>query len=206
MIKAVYIDLIKPYDVEHIYQEDLWKEIEQKYSQRNRHYHNLDHISALLNELTLVKPLIQNWEAVLFAIYYHDLIYKSTRKDNEEKSAEIAENRMRAIGVDTESVNLCQYHILATKSHREYTDSDTNYFTDADLSILGKDPEMYANYCSNIRKEYAIYPNFLYKKGRQKVVNHFLSMDWIFKTPEFYEKYEQQARWNLEMELVRLST
>jgi predicted metal-dependent HD superfamily phosphohydrolase len=39
---------------------------------------------------------------------------------------------------------------------------------DADLSILGKDLDTYLAYTKMIRKEYSIYPDFLYKPGRKK--------------------------------------
>ena len=111
---------------------------------------------------------------------------------------------MKEIGVQESDVKLCYEQIIATKSHSENSESDTNYFTDADLSILGRTPTKYKTYCSNIRKEYSIYPDFLYKKGRKKVVNHFLSMKKIFKTDEFYNRYEEQAKLNLQQELKSL--
>ncbi|MDX2245424.1 MAG: hypothetical protein SF052_01505 [Bacteroidia bacterium] len=81
-------------------------------------------------------------------------------------------------------------------------DNDTNLFTDADLSILGQKREIYHAYSTNVRKEYAIYPDILYNPGRKKVLQHFLAMEQIFKTPHFQEKYEAQARANLEEELM----
>ena len=204
MIKSNYIELIEQYEVDSKYTEELWNEIDRNYSKENRYYHNLKHIESLLFELVSIRDKIQNWQVILFTLYYHDIIYKSTKKDNEEKSAELAAKRMIEIGVNKNHIEQCQRQIIATKSHIEQTDSDTNYFTDADLSILGKEPSQYETYCSNIRKEYSIYPNFLYKKGRKKVVNHFLSMNRIFKTKEFFEKYEEQAKFNLNNELKTL--
>lgn len=204
MIKSEYIELVEQYEVDSNSANELWSEIHKKYSQENRHYHNLQHIEALLLELESVKDKIENWPVILFTLYYHDIIYKSTKKDNEEKSAELATKRMIEIGVDKSDIELCQKQIIATKSHIEIKDPDTNYFTDADLSILGKEPAKYKTYCSNIRKEYRIYPNFLYKKGRKKVIKHFLSMNRIFKTKEFYDKYEEQAKFNLSNEIKTL--
>ena len=53
------------------------------------------------------------------------------------------------------------------------------------------------NYFKNVRKEYIFYPNFVYKNGRKKVIQHFLAMNPIFKTEYFYDKYEFQAKENL---------
>lgn len=204
MVKSNYIELIEQYKVDSKSAEKLWNEINRNYTQENRYYHNLHHIQDLLLELVRVKDKIENWPVILFTLFYHDIIYKSTKKDNEEKSSKLATQRMMEIGVDKNDIELCQRQIIATKSHKKQEDSDTNYFTDADLSILGKEPKLYETYCSNIRKEYSIYPNFLYKKGRKKVVIHLLSMYKIFKTKEFYEKYEEQAKFNLNNELKTL--
>tara|TARA_R110001592_G_scaffold9049_6_gene48678 strand:+ start:5986 stop:6600 length:615 start_codon:yes stop_codon:yes gene_type:complete len=204
LIRSNYLELLENYGVDSSSAERLWSEVNTNYSKKNRHYHNLNHLEDLLSELKNVKDKINNWEVVLFALYYHDIIYKSTKKDNEEKSAELASKRMNEIGVKESYVKLCHEQIIATKGHNENSDSDTNYFTDADLSILGRTPTNYKIYCSNIRKEYFIYPNFVYKKGRKKVVNHFLSMEKIFKTDEFYYQYEAQAKLNLQQELKSL--
>ncbi|MNL39457.1 hypothetical protein D3C87_1617380 [compost metagenome] len=111
---------------------------------------------------------------------------------------------MKQIGVSNHVIDLCRKQILATKSHLESTDSDTNYFTDADLSILGQAWEMYAMYSQNVRKEYAIYSNSIYRAGRLKVLNHFLSKHCIYKTSYFHQKFEQQAQDNLKNEVVQL--
>lgn len=204
MLKSNYIELLNQFEVELNFAEELWREIKINYSNKNRHYHNLKHLVDLLSELENVKDKIHNWEVILFTLFYHDIIYKSTKKDNEEKSAELALKRMLEIGVSENLAKKSYEQIIATKSHKENIDSDTNFFTDADLSILGRENDVYKSYCSNIRREYSIYPDFLYNRGRKKVINHFLAMNRIFKTDEFYNKYEEQARLNLKQELKSL--
>jgi len=44
----------------------------------------------------------------------------------------------------------------------------------------------------------------MYNKGRKQVVKHFLSMERIYKTEEFYSEFEEQAKLNLEAELETL--
>ena len=97
---------------------------------------------------------------ILFTLFYHDIVYNSLKSNNEEKSAELAEKRMTQISVSNEIIECCKAQILATKSHVKSTDSDTNYFTDADLSVLGQTWETYSIYYKNVRKEYAIYPDW----------------------------------------------
>lgn len=204
MLELIYKELIQAYEVNTNSANTLWSEINTNYSNTNRYYHNLEHLEDLHRQLTQVKDSIKNWQIILFTLYYHDIVYKSTKKNNEKKSAELALKRMTQIGVNEIDVKLCFEQIIATKTHAPNSNSDTNFFTDADLSILGRKPNDYKNYCKNIRKEYLIFPDFIYNKGRKKVINHFLSMETIFKTEEFYDQYENQAKENLKEELEAL--
>ena len=204
MLKVTFIELLKNYTDNDCLINDLWTEIEKNYSSKKRHYHTLYHLDSLLAQLTDLKGEIQNWNSILFTLYYHDIVYNSLKSDNEEKSAELAEKRMKQISVSKDTIELSKKQILATKSHLKSTESDTNYFTDADLSILGQNWDTYYLYCKNVRKEYAIYPDFVYNPGRKKVLNLFLSMGRIFKTDFFYNKFETQAIKNIQREIELL--
>jgi predicted metal-dependent HD superfamily phosphohydrolase len=185
--------------------DQLWAEIKTKYSGKKRHYHNLDHLSNMLTHLEACRHLVTDWDGVLFALFYHDLVYDPTSKDNEEKSAVEAEKKLDALGVPIEKIRHVVQLIVATKSHNASPDADVNLFTDADLSILGSPEAEYEQYCSNVRKEYSIYPDILYKPGRRKVLQHFLEMKSIFKTGFFATKFESAARINITNELKLLS-
>jgi len=182
----------------------LWQEIATGYSLPDRYYHNLTHLEHLIRELEPCKPLIDDCDTLLYAIFYHDLIYAVQRQDNEEQSALLAVNRLAALGFDATRAERCRQHILATKAHRAGADPDTLLFADADLSILGQPAATYDCYYRQIRQEYIVYPDVLYIPGRIKVLNHFLGMSHIYKTPHFHTLYEQQARLNLERELALL--
>jgi predicted metal-dependent HD superfamily phosphohydrolase len=184
--------------------QPLLKEIRSSYSKPGRYYHTLIHLDKLLTELLPVRDNIHDWQTLIFSIAYHDIIYSTRRQDNEEKSAALARQRLTELNRPVEQIKKCSNQILATKGHQPDSDSDTNYFTDADLAILGSDPESYSKYAGQIRKEYRFYPWFLYKPGRQKVLSHFLAMQQIYKTGWFKEKYESQARYNLANELAIL--
>ncbi len=204
MLKATFIELLTNFTDNDRLTNKLWTEIEKNYSNKKRHYHTLEHLDNLLAQLTEVKNEINDWNTILFTLYYHDIIYSSLKSDNEEKSAELAEKRMKQINLSSQKIELCKKQILATKSHIKSTESDTNYFTDADLSILGQTWETYSLYYKNVRKEYFIYPDLIYNVGRKKVLHHFLSMDSIFKTDFFYNKFEIQAKQNLQKEIELL--
>lgn len=205
MLKGVFTSLLNKYTSEKSLIETLWDDIEKHYTSQKRHYHNLQHLENLLVQLEACREHINDWDTLLFSLFYHDIIYKVTSKENEDKSALAAIKALNSIGYPKESTRLCAEQILATKSHELSTDNDTNLFTDADLSILGSKLEIYLEYSQQVRKEYAIYPDFMYNPGRKKALQHFLDMEYIFKTPLFREKFEEQAKLNIRNEISLLS-
>jgi predicted metal-dependent HD superfamily phosphohydrolase len=132
------------------------------------------------------------------------MIYNVLNSDNEERSAKLAVARLNELGLPDSKIRKCEQYIIATKSHEASDDTDMNLFTDADLAILGSQPQQYLQYIEQIRQEYKYFPDIVYKPGRKKVLHHFLNMQTIYKTKEFAAKYEQQARANLSMEIEML--
>ncbi|HCZ35869.1 MAG TPA: hypothetical protein DHV26_08075 [Cytophagales bacterium] len=179
-------------------------EIQSAHTHRSRYYHTLAHLDYLVAELKPLQNQFTSWDTVVFAIAYHDFVYNATARDNEEQSAKVAEARLTEINFPVLEKARCAEFILATKKH-EPVNFEVDLFTDADLSILGASPEKYQQYAADVRKEYSIYPDLLYKPGRKKVLQYFLEMKQIFKTDEFYEKYERVARQNLEFEVAGCS-
>lgn len=122
-------------------EETHWKELEAKYDQKNRHYHNLDHLRALFKEFEKYKDLIHNKEAVAFSIFYHDIIYNPLRKDNELRSAKFLSKRLSALGINEKIMSQSYIQILATAKHQlpEAFSEDDKLFLDFDLEILSRD-------------------------------------------------------------------
>lgn len=203
-LKNQFEQLCYPFTEDRQLINSLWNEIETRYSEKGRHYHNLLHLENMFRELETVKNNISDFTAISFSVFYHDVIYDASSKSNEEKSAAQAEKRLGELHLDKDRISLISAQILATKSHQRSDDGDTNYLLDADLSVLGKDFKTYLEYTQNIRKEYSIYPDFLYKPGRRKVLKHFLELESIFKTEYFKQKYEVQAKENIATELQLL--
>ena len=202
MLKPNYLSLMKKYSDNEEYNLACWNVLSSQYSGKSRHYHNLSHIENMLQMLDEVKAEVTNIDTLLFAIYYHDIVYKATRNDNEYQSALLFEKHIAKTSFG--KISACKMQIELTKEHLLSEDEDTNILMDLDLSILGSRSEEYYKYQKNIRKEYSIYPDFMYKKGRVKVVKSMLASGPIFKTSYFKDKLEVQARVNLENELKNL--
>lgn len=180
-----------------------WFDLEKAYSHKSRHYHNLTHISDMVECFETYADQLQFPNEVLFAVFYHDYIYKSSKKDNELKSAEFA------LSILPENISFDKQFVFdaicATQLHAHNTIEDINWLIDFDLKVLARDWDDYQIYFEQIRKEYRIYPDFLYKPGRAKALKHFLENDFIFQTDEFRKLYEEKARKNIEKEISLLT-
>lgn len=204
MLQQIFLNQARPYAASQKDAENCWKEIEAAYTSPDRHFHNLDHLRHLLDELLPLKDQATDWETLFFSLCYHDVVYDVASNliagDNEERSAVFAERQLTAMHYPAEKIQACKEHILATRKHRLSGNADTNLLTDADLSILGQPWEVYQQYKSNIRKEYQIYPDSIFYAGRKKMLEHFLRMECIYKTPSFRQRYEEKAKENLRKE------
>lgn len=183
--------------------QQKWLNLEKAYSKKSRHYHNLTHLKEMIESFEIYRNKLQYPNEILFSIFYHDYIYKSSKKDNELKSAEYA---LKILSENTKlDKQLVFDTICATQLHAHNTNEDINWLIDFDLKILAKDWDDYKIYFEQIRKEYRIYPDFLYKPGRAKALKHFLENEFIFQTEEFRGLYEEKARTNIEKEISLLT-
>lgn len=192
--------LLNPLTTDSSFISELWEELQNKYAQKFRAYHNTTHLDEIFGYFDTYQSQLEHpWE-VAFAIFYHDAIYNIWKKDNEEKSAMMAVKYLQKLKISEASIERIEAHILATKTHQA-TYPDTEWMVDFDLAILGQPAEVYDNYTKNIRKEYRKIPLALYKPGRKKVLQHFLGKESIYSTQEFQNKFEVTARENLSREL-----
>jgi predicted metal-dependent HD superfamily phosphohydrolase len=180
----------------------LWLDLEKAYSGKSRHYHNLNHLEEMIELFDKYESELKSPNEILFSIFYHDYIYKATKKDNELKSAEYAVKVLS--NNEAFDKSLVFDAICATQQHQHNKIEDINWLIDFDLKILSKNWEAYQFYYNQIRKEYRIYPDFLYKPGRAKALKHFLENEFIFQTNEFRKLYEEKARMNIEKEMLLL--
>jgi predicted metal-dependent HD superfamily phosphohydrolase len=177
--------------------DECWQEIVQAY--RGRSYHNITHLEAIYRELKMVTDDIKDWDALFYALCYHDIVYDVQRSDNELESATLARAKLKNLNLPDKMTERISQHIIATKEHSKSEDSDSNLLVDADLAILGSSD--YESYLKSIREEYACYSDREFYRGRRVVLEYFLMQKQIYKTTYFFDKYEEKARWNLEKEI-----
>ncbi len=183
----------------------LFLDLEKHYSEPSRSYHNAQHICDCLEQLDLASHLSSHAEEVELALWFHDAIYDSRAKDNEERSGNWARAALQQQGVSDEIVQRIVEMILATRHTNEPTTHDGKLIVDIDLSILGRAPDVFARYDSQIREEYSWVPAEQYQAGRSAILESFLNRTAIYSTDFFRERYEAQARHNLQEALAELS-
>jgi predicted metal-dependent HD superfamily phosphohydrolase len=177
------------------------EELGTAYTAPSRHYHNLAHIEDCLGALARVENLSSLEREILSAaIWWHDVVYDATRADNEELSAQLAEQHVR-LDIRQEVGRL----IRLTKTHDVQPDDRLGaILISIDLSILGAEPARYDAYAAAIRQEFIHVPEDDYRAGRARVLSQFAARPVIFPDAAFAARYDRQARENLARELASL--
>ena len=201
-----WLNLASKYTDDDLLLNKLWEEINNNYTSKKRHYHNLNHIGYMLQLASENQADLVDFDTLQFAIWYHDIIYKSVKSDNELKSAAFARKRLKKLHIDQNSIENCANLIISTKKHEilNTQNQDNAYLLDFDLAILGTTRKSYELYTQKIRKEYSMFPDFMYKRGRKKVLQHFLERPQIYYTEKYHDLWEANARKNIQKELTLL--
>ena len=169
-----------------------------------RSYHTLDgHVSHLLSEYDNLQTPANNPAALQASIWLHDAVYNPTREDNEERSAQYAQQLLSSLEVDARVQEQTKQLILATKHHLPAT-HDQQLLCDLDLTILGQEKAVYDTYKEQVREEHAFVEPEVYSQKRAEVLQEFLNKPRIYHTQELRGAYEKKARKNVEQEINEL--
>lgn len=181
-----------------------YKKLVALYSEQHRVYHNLTHIAHCLDEYRQARQSAEHQNEVEMALWFHDAIYNTRSHDNEEKSAELSRQELKIMGAEDSFGDRVHDLILVTKHIETPVGIDAEILADVDLSILGKSPIEFNYYEDGIRQEYFWVPDEQFRSGRVGVLKRFLDRPSIYLTDFFRQKYEEQARKNLEISVARL--
>ena len=184
---------------------EMFHQIHEAYSEPHRRYHTAAHIDTCLRELDSVRPLASFACEVEAALWFHDFVYAPYASDNERRSADLAAQFLRSAGLPSEGCGRIHAHVMATSHAVEPRDPDSALVVDIDLSILGQEPFIYDRFERQVREEYRSVPPPLYRRERTEVLRSFLKRNSVYSTAEFRERYEVQARINLERAIGQLA-
>jgi predicted metal-dependent HD superfamily phosphohydrolase len=179
--------------------------LEAHYQERARKYHNPRHINeclAVLDRSThpeAANPIVE------YAIWFHDAVYNTFSRKNEERSADAGVKVLERSGRSAAECALARELILATRHGTQPADPAAQLMVDVDLSILGAEAERYAEFELQIRAEYWWVPTAMYRKERGAILHSFVMRPSVYATHEFRERYERQARNNLAWGMEQLA-
>lgn len=199
-MKTDFFSLSERSGLTNSHKQELWTTLQTAHCQAHRHYHTLAHLQTMLRLTDQFVGQLGKPDLVRWCIWFHDAVYKPLRSDNEQRSAALAVTHLQNT-LPGNHLKTIEDFILATKNHEPADQSDLRYFLDFDLWILGQTPEEYQRYAEQVRQEFRKVPGLLYRRGRKKVLRHFLEQETIYQTETFRQRYEGSARQNLESEL-----
>lgn len=182
----------------------LLKELLARYSEPHRKYHTVQHLDECFEKLDDARSLATCPAEVELALWFHDAIYDVKRRDNEKRSAAWARSSALAAGVAAAACDRVHQLVMTTRHEAVPRGNDAEVLVDVDLSILGANSGRFDEYERQIREEYSWVPDLVFRPKRKAILKEFLVRPAIFNTRHFLERYEEQARSNLERSLDRL--
>ena len=187
------------------------------YDQPQRRYHTFSgHIYSMQLQAQEIRHLIDNQEefdALQFAIFFHDAICESWADDNEQRSADLAFWFLTRVMKTPDSfAKKVAIYIMETKyglepNHRNYGGEalmsfmnikTANYMMDLDLARMGAPPDEFDKLSDDVRSEFWWVDTDTYCRERIKILRMFLNRPCgIYQTAYFRDRYEEQAEENL---------
>ena len=178
-------------------------DLQARWSEPHRRYHNADHLAAVLSHVDLLAARADDPDVVRLAAWYHDAVYDPRGADNEGASAELAVTDLGRLGLPATNVAEVRRLVLLTAGHAATADDRNGaVLCDADLAILASEPAAYDAYAVRVREEYAHVPDELFRVGRATVLRQLLDLPALYR---LMPSWEPRARANLERELAGLT-
>jgi predicted metal-dependent HD superfamily phosphohydrolase len=201
--KSLKVPLFNRWDAIMPGHDALFLDLLDRWSEPHRRYHGCTHLLSVLEALDLLTDPVDPPRTVLLAAWFHDAVYRGVPGQDEEESARLAEDRLVAAGLpEAEAAEVARLVRLTSDHRPEPGDDDGALLCDADLSVLGGEPEEYARYVADVRQDYAHIGDADFAAGRAAVVRHLLELDPLFHTGRARELWLDAAHRNLKGELA----
>ncbi len=186
-------------DVEYLTPE-LRADLLERWNEPQRRYHNETHLRTVLHAVDALEADGESFDgtAVRLAAWFHSAVFDPTESENNEKSAVWTERVLDPAAPVEEVARL----VRLMGGHRvEAGDLNGSVLSDADLSVLGADPETYDSYTLDVRHEFAHVPGERFVAGRIAALEGLLDRRSVFLTRAGRDAWEKQAHANLNREL-----
>jgi predicted metal-dependent HD superfamily phosphohydrolase len=182
---------------------DLMRE----YNQPHRFFYRIDYVKDCLIELQNAIHLVtySYLEQLEFAIWYHRSVYVPGKPDNAECSAEFASRAAKTLGLTQNFQEDVRTLILLTKPGLAPKTPTQKLFVDITHFVFGKPKPQFERYERLIRKESTDTPDKTFAQEHTEFLKGFVDGRFIYHTQYFREKYEHQARINLNRSIRELT-
>lgn len=203
--------------------EQMWAEIEKAYCEPHRHYHTLEHLVSLFEQLDETKYKGYYKPAIEMAIWFHDIVYDTSPAKYPENEARSANKMVKLLNQHcfkpvAQPCNLALQTpmaaelIMSTKGH-SIKDSDylmgnelrkqaAQLFLDLDLSIFAttKSIEIF-EYDSKIAAEFEpVLGHLEYENKRIEFLKSIRNQQ-IFQS-DYFSRHESAAKRNINLLLM----
>jgi predicted metal-dependent HD superfamily phosphohydrolase len=177
-----------------------------RYTEPHRRYHTIDHVDAVVRDAGELADDLgvadDDRLLMLLAACAHDVVYDAQPGADEKRSAAWARERLALSGIAQPHIARVEHLVLATITH----DADPQDWAawamlDADLAILGADPDDYRRYAAAVRAEFAEFDDAMWNFGRTTVMTGLLERDPLYRTESGRRRWDTSARRNITAEL-----
>jgi predicted metal-dependent HD superfamily phosphohydrolase len=177
----------------------------QRYSDSHRAYHTPQHLEECFRQFEIAGYSARSPGAVGLALFYHDAIYDTHARDNEEKSAELVREMLLRVEAPAWILSYVPDLILVTRHTAMPQTTDQQLVVDIDLSILGAPKARFDEYEQQVRQEYSWVDEATFRAVRRKILEEFLARPAIYSRKIFRDRFERTARENLERSIAALA-
>jgi predicted metal-dependent HD superfamily phosphohydrolase len=173
------------------------------YAESHRRYHTLVHILEMLACLDQTDGRPENPDALLLAVWFHDVVYDSRapKGGNEQASADW----LASVCAAPAAVPAARM-ILHSAHHGPSEDPDTRLFCDLDLYRLAGPYATFRRHGDDVRAEYAWVDDAAWIAGRGDFLHGMLARETIYQTAYWQARLEAEARDNLRRAIAELAS
>ncbi|XP_059471272.1 uncharacterized protein LOC132194166 [Neocloeon triangulifer] len=185
--------------------ESWWEKVIQAYQEPCRHYHNvafLDRKFKLLDELGTASDMNAVILAIIFQYYEYDPQDRASTNNLAHFQEFASTNDLpQGLRSKVEALLTGNEDDLEKNANGE---NDVQLLQDLDMSFLGLVSDAFLDIIKLERKEYDFMSDEAYNAMRRKALQTFLLIPNIFLTNVCRDRFEAQARANIEAEVQSL--
>lgn len=176
-------------------QDALGAELLRRWSEPHRRYHDTTHLQDALDALGTLGGTTR---VERLAIWFHDAVHTGRPGHDETASAELAAVRLTTAGLASGEVAEVHRLVLVTIDHAPAGhDASGARVSDADLAILGAQPDRYLASVAALREELTAERSLDWRTERLARLAELLAAEPLFHTDAGRRRWHAQARANL---------